>query len=131
MATKYLIKLWLLTLLLAPFIYGIYTYFKDLTGQVVTLIEVFPVTIIFSFLMSLPTFIVALVANRVTSNQNFPSWILKAINISIALIGIPITLLLIKGSLIPTLIPTYIISLLISASLLEIYSQFRKNRTEK
>lgn len=119
MLLKYLLKLWISTLLLAPIIFGIYEYFIGDSKNVLTAIELSPILFIFSILFSLPTLIVAFIVNKLTSKQNFSFHKEKVINIVIAFLGIICTLLVIKGSLIPTLIPIYMISLSIAVFILE------------
>ena len=128
MANKHLVKLWVLTLLLAPFFYAVINLIKNVDGQIVTLLEVFPITLIFSFLFSLPTLLITYLTNKFITEQNCSTSIQKIVNISLAGIGLTCTLLIIKGSLIPTLIKTYIISLLISAIVLEIYYKMKHKR---
>ncbi len=50
MNKNYAIKHWLTTLLLAPFLPSVYELiFKPISGQVVGLLEVYPITLVFSF----------------------------------------------------------------------------------
>ena len=121
MANKHLMKLWILTLLVAPFVYPIYELLVGVEGQVVTLIEVLPITLIFSIIFSLPTLLIAIFINKLTYKKNISNRIRKSINISIAVLGLICTLLIIKGSLIPTLIKIYFISTIISAIIIETF----------
>lgn len=120
MANKHLIKLWISTLLLAPFVYAAYELAIGVEGQVVTLLEVLPITLVFSVVLSLPTLLIAVFTNKLTSNINLPNQVRKLINIILAALGLLITLLIIQGSLIPTLIKTYLISLAIGAIIIEL-----------
>jgi len=125
MANRHLIKLWFLTLLIAPFVYGIYNYIVDVERQIVALFEVLPIILLFSFAFSLPTLLIAFLTNKLITNKKRSIRNQKILNILIAAVGLTCTLLIIKGSLIPTLIGTYIISLLISAITLEIYAEIK------
>lgn len=131
MANRYLIKLWILTLVLAPFIYGLLNLIIGVDGQVVTLLEVFPITLLFSFVLSLPTLLIAYLVNKFVTNNKMKLIGLKIINILIAAIGLTLTLLILKGSLMPALIKTYIISLIIAALILETYNRLKTNRIKQ
>jgi len=124
-SNKHLIKLWIITLLLAPFVYAVYELVVGVDGQVVTLLEVLPITLIFSIAFSLPTLLIAFLVNKLNSVQFFSFRVRKLINVIVAAIGLIITLLIIRGSLIPTLIKTYLISLGIAAIIMELVFQPR------
>ena len=117
--------MWLLTLLLAPFVCAIINLIRQVEGQIVTLLEVLPITLIFSFVFSLPTLLIGFLVNKFIINQHISLWIQKFTNLIIAAIGLTCTLLIIKGSLMPTLIKTYIVSLCISAIALEMFNKVK------
>lgn len=61
MSRKYLIGHWAFTLLIAPFMSQAIDYFYGTNPhQVVGLSEVYPITFLFSILISLPTFLIYL-----------------------------------------------------------------------
>ena len=92
MSNKHLIKLWIATLLLAPFVYAAYELAIGVEGQVVTLLEVLPITLIFSVILSLPTLLIVALTNKLTSNLNLSNRVRKLINIILAALGLLITL---------------------------------------
>lgn len=124
MTNKHLLQLWILTLLLAPVVYFIFELMGTREGQVLDSIDFLLVMLILSFAFSLPTLLLAYLAQVFTSSQNFSEGTRKTMNISIAAIGLTCTLLFINGSLIPTLITVYMISLGISAMGLELFARF-------
>ncbi len=121
MANKHLRKLWILTLLISPFVYAVFILVIKEKGQVVSLLELLLVTFIFSIMFSLPPFLIASLVNKITSKLRISDLNRKLINISIAGIGLICTLLYISGSTMPVLIGAYIISLIMAAILLELF----------
>jgi hypothetical protein len=120
MSIKYLIRLWILTILIAPFVYGGYELYSEVPGQVASILEVFPVIILFSIFFSLPTLILTFF--MIKSNKHFgsKSLTLKLVIWSVLIIGIIVTLQLIGGSLIPTLTISYTAAVSISVLILEL-----------
>ena len=121
MANKHLRKLWILTLLISPFVYAVFILVIKEKGQVVSLLDLLLVTFIFSIMFSLPPFLIASLVNKITSKLRISDLNRKLINISIAGIGLICTLLYISGSTMPVLIGAYIISLIMAAILLELF----------
>ena len=67
MANKHLRKLWILTLLISPFVYAVFILVIKEKGQVVSLLELLLVTFIFSIMFSLPPFLIASLVNKIAS----------------------------------------------------------------
>ena len=120
MKIEYTIKLWLLTIFLGPFIGGAYEILNNTSGQVVGLLEVFPITLLFSFVLSIPTLIVVVVAAKLIKNSEISLRLKKLIILVLTILGIVVTLLLLGGSLIPTLMFSYSVAALLSTLILEI-----------
>lgn len=120
MTNRYIIKLWILSQLLAPFLYALYELIKEIPGQVVGLLEIFPITLIFSFFFSLPTLLAIYILNRLIVKGNFSEMTNKLLIVAFTLTGIIVTLTILGGSLVPTLIMIYSTSLILSALILEI-----------
>ena len=55
MNNRYIIALWLITIILAPFMYGLYEMLMGDQNQANILIKAFPITILFSIIFSSPT----------------------------------------------------------------------------
>lgn len=105
MNQNYLIKHWLTTLVLAPFLPSLYELiFKPISGQVVGLLEVYPIMLVFSSLFSLPTLAIYFLTFRLLIKQNADSTLTKVILISLTVTGIITIISLIGGSLSLTLI---------------------------
>ncbi|MEJ8819059.1 hypothetical protein [Lacibacter sp. H407] len=100
MRRTYIFLHWGLTLLLAPFTSQAILYIWGTNPrQVVGLLEVYPITLIFSILFSLPTFIVYLTSFYILSKYNISSTISKLILVGIAVLGVFVTMTIIKGSM--------------------------------
>ena len=127
MANRYLIKLWILTLLLGPFTYAVYDIVFGVEGAVITLLEVLPLTLVLSFLFSLPTLAIAFLANKIMSTYSISEWNGRLFIISIAAIGLVCTLLIIQGSLMPVLLKSYLISLALAGIILELFIKTKRN----
>lgn len=54
---SYLFKHWFGTLFLAPFIFELFCIILESSNKIVGLVEVYPITIIFSLIFSVPTYI--------------------------------------------------------------------------
>ena len=125
MTTKHIIKLWVLTLLVAPFIYAIYDLYYDIDGQVITLLEVYPISIIFSITFSIPTLITAWLLNKKIKKLKINDLLNKLIILALTIFGLITTLFMIGGSLIPVLTYTYTASLIISFVVWEIIEKIK------
>lgn len=128
MGNKYLFKLWLLTLVLTPFVYSIYETVTGSEGQMIEgWFEFLPIILLFAFVFSLPTLLVIYIVNNLISTQGFSKSSVKRINVLLALVGIVCTLLLIQGSLVIQLMPIYIIGVVISAVTIELFERIKVN----
>lgn len=108
MRRAYVIGHWVLTLLLAPFTSQAMQYIRGTNPhQVVGLLEVYPITLLFSIAFSLPTFLVYLTCFYFLSKQDINLSIAKVILISVSVLGIYITQTIIKGSMSQDIIIAY------------------------
>jgi hypothetical protein len=129
MNQNYLIKHWLTTLVLASFLRPLYEFIlKPIPGQIVGLLEIYLITLIFSFLFSLPTLIIYFLTFKQLIKQNANPILTKFILISVTVIGINITVLLIGGSLSLTLIFAFSCAGIITGCIFKIKA---KSDTEK
>ncbi len=108
MNKSFVIGHWVLTLILAPLMSQAieYIFGKD-PHQVVGLLEVYPITVIFSIVFSLPTFLIYLACFYFLSKHSIHLALSKAILISISIIGIFVTEKIIQGSMSPDVIIAY------------------------
>jgi hypothetical protein len=108
MRRTYVIAHWVLTLLIAPFMSQAIEYFYGTNPyQVVGLLEVYPITVLFSIAFSLPTFLIYLACFYFLSKQNVNFVVSKSILIVISVLGIFITQTIIKGSMSRDIIIAY------------------------
>lgn len=121
MRRRYVIGHWVLTLLIAPFTSQAIDYiYQTNPHQVVGLLEVYPITVLFSIAFSLPTFLIYLVCFYFLSKQNANSVVSKFILIAISVLGIFITQTLIKGSMSRDIIIAYSVTTIIAGLLLKL-----------
>ncbi|MBG9378817.1 hypothetical protein I5907_21470 [Panacibacter sp. DH6] len=121
MKRAYVIGHWVLTLLLAPFTSQAIQYVWGTNPhQVVGLLEVYPITVLFSIAFSLPTFLVYLTCFYFLSKQDINFAISKVILISVAVLGIYITQTMIKGSMSQDIIIAYSVTAIIVGLILRI-----------
>jgi hypothetical protein len=100
MRRTYVVGHWALTLLLAPFTSQALQYiFLPNPHQIVGLLEVYPITLAFSVAFSLPTFLVYLTCFHFLSKHDVKWTISKLILILISVIGVYVTMIIIKGSM--------------------------------
>lgn len=100
MKRAYVIGHWALTLLIAPLTSQTIDYFYGTNPhQVVGLLEVYPITLLFSIAFSLPTFLVYLTCFYFLSKQEINILVSKLILIAVSVLGIFITQTIIKGSM--------------------------------
>lgn len=96
----YVVEHWSLTLLLAPFTSQALQYaFLPNSHQIVGLLEVYPIALAFSIAFSLPTFLFYLTSFYFLSKNKINLTISKFILIAISVIGVYITMTIIKGSM--------------------------------
>ena len=127
MNVNYPFKHWLSTLLIAPFLPTLYELvFNPIKGQIVGLLEVYPIILSFSFFFSGPTFLFYYLTFSVLKKKQSNAELSKLILISLTVVGIVITLLLIGGSLSFTFILSYSLAATITGILFSI-----KNKSDK
>jgi hypothetical protein len=121
MKRTYVIGHWVLTLLLAPFTSQAIDYFYGTNPhQVVGLLEVYPITLLFSIAFSLPTFLVYLTCFCFLSKQDINFAISKAILIAVSVLGIYITQTIIKGTMSQDIIIAYSVTAIIVGLILRL-----------
>lgn len=114
MKKAYVIGHWVLTLLLAPFTSQVIQYIWGTNPhQVVGLLEVYPITLLFSVAFSLPTFLVYLTCFYFLSKQDINYAISKVILIAVSVLGIYITQTIIKGTMSQDIIIAYSVTAII------------------
>ena len=114
MRRTYVIGHWVLTLLIAPFTSQAIEYIYGTSPhQVVGLLEVYPITLLFSIVFSLPTFSIYLACFYFLSKQNVNFAVSKFILIVISVLGIFITQTIIKGSMSHDIIIAYSVTSII------------------
>ena len=108
MKRAYVIGHWVLTLLIAPFTSQAIQYIWGTNPhQVVGLLEVYPITLLFSIAFSIPTFLIYLTCFYFLSKQDINFAMSKSILITVSILGIFITQTIIKGSMSQDIIIAY------------------------
>ena len=121
MKRAYIIGHWALTLLIAPFTSQAIDYFYGTNPhQVVGLLEVYPITLLFSIAFSLPTFLIYLTCFYFLSKQDTNFLVSKFILIAVSVLGIIITQTIIKGSMSQDIIIAYSVTAVIVGVILRI-----------
>ena len=112
---------WVLTLLLAPFTSQAIQYIQGTNPhQIVGLLEVYPITILFSIVFSLPTFLVYVTLFYFLSRQDINYAISKFILIAVSVLGIYITQTIINGTMSKDIIIAYSITAIVVGLILRI-----------
>lgn len=89
---SYLFKHWLGTLFIAPIISELINIlFIPTSNKIVGLVEVYPITIIFGFIFSIPTYIIYSIAFYFLGTKNVKIITSKLILITLSIIGIIIS----------------------------------------
>lgn len=121
MRGTFVIGHWALTLLIAPFTsQAIQYFFGTNPHQIFALLEVYPITLIFSIVFSLPTFLTYLICFYFLSKHNLNWTIAKFILIAISVIGVYITTAMIKGSMSQDIAIAYALTAFIVGLLLKL-----------
>ena len=124
MDRSYLFKHWLTTLIFAPFLPTVYDLLISPTeGESFGLLDLYPIILIFSFILSIPTLIVYYFMFSYLIKRQAKPVLTKLILIILTIIGISITLLIIGGSMTMTLIYSFSLSTIITGTLLKIKSK--------
>ncbi|MFB9077472.1 hypothetical protein ACFFLS_18400 [Flavobacterium procerum] len=87
----------LFTLLLAPFISQLYFYFFPNPREIVSLLGVYPITLIVSLIFSAPTYILSALVFPVISRKEFSTLHIKGILVLISILGILVTMYIFIG----------------------------------
>jgi len=112
---------WALTLLIAPFTSQAIEYiFGTNPHQVVGLLEVYPITLLFSIAFSIPTFLIYLTCFYFLSKQDINFAVSKFILIAVSVLGIFITQTIIKGSMSQDIIIAYSVTAIIVGLVLKL-----------
>jgi len=128
MKREYVIGHWVLTILLGPFTSQAIQYIWGTNPhQVVGLLEVYPITLLFSIAFSLPTFLVYLTCFYFFSRHHINFVISKVILIVVSVLGIYITQTIIKGTMSQNIIIAYSVTAIIVGLILRI----RKSKIDK
>ncbi len=107
MKNSYLLKHWMYTNLLGPFISQIIMYFYDLNpNKIVGLLEVYPVSLIFSLFFSAPTYILCGFCFAYLKKK-MSILMLKIIFIPFIVLGVICTANLIGGKMTTDIIASY------------------------
>ena len=118
---KYLLYHWASTLLIAPFLVQLLMYISKANAhQIVGLIEVYPITLIFSLVLSSPTYLIYAIVDYLCVKHELPKKNTKAILISVALIGIIITFFTISKTRDIEITIGYFLTSLISGMILKL-----------
>ena len=121
MRRTYIIAHWALTLLIAPFISQAIDFIFGINPhQVVGLLEVYPITLLFSIAFSIPTFLIYLTCFYFLSKQDVNSIVSKFILIAVSVLGIFITQTIIKGSMSQDIIIAYSVTAFIVGLILRL-----------
>ena len=121
MRRTYVIGHWALTLLIAPFTSQAIQYiYGPNPHQIVGLLEVYPIALLFSIAFSLPTFLIYLTCFFFLLKQEVKWTISKLVLIMVSVIGIYITMTIIKGSMSQDIIAAYSVTAFIVGLLLKI-----------
>ena len=110
-----------MTLLIAPITSQAIGYiFGPNPHEVVGLLEVYPITLLFSIVFSIPTFLIYLTCFYFLSRQNANYFVAKFILITVAVLGIFITQTIIEGSMSQDIIIAYSLTAIIVGLLLRL-----------
>jgi hypothetical protein len=121
MKRAYVILHWVLTILLAPLISQTINYIWGTTPhQVVGLLEVYPITLLFSMVFSLPTFLIYLTCFHFLARGDVNLVISKLILITVSVLGIIITQKIIKGSMSQDIVIAYSITAILVGLVLKL-----------
>ena len=111
---NFVIGHWVFTLLFAPFIAQAIEYiFCKKPHQIAGLVELYPITLLFSIFFSLPTVLIYLIIFLLLSRSKVKSILAKSVLISISVIGIYITQMQIGGSMTWEIITSFSVSSII------------------
>ena len=128
MNENYPLQHWLTTLLFAPFLPSIYeSIVGPISGEINGLLDIYLISVVFSFVFSLPTFVIYYFVFWSLSKRNISPIAMKFILIILTVIGIISTILLIGGYLAPTAILAYSLATIVSGCI----SKIKKKKDSK
>ena len=107
---SYLFKHWLGTLLIGPFIADFIFYYVSNTTRVFGLVEMFPLTLLFSIVFSIPTYIIYGTVLYFLQIKKFNKKTIKIVINLIAIIGIILTFSILFNGREPLIYLAYIIA---------------------
>ncbi|MBO9562141.1 MAG: hypothetical protein J7621_05175 [Niastella sp.] len=124
MKQGYLFKHWLTTLLLAPLMPSVYEFiFVPISGEIIELVDLYPVVFFYSLFFSLPTLIVYYIVFRLLNKGHVHPLLAKAILIGMSIAGICTTLLILgRGRLTETLILSFSVASIVAGCIFSIKS---------
>lgn len=112
---------WLLTLVIAPFIsQGLNALFGKDPHVIVTLLEFYPITIVISYIYSIPAFVVYFLCFLLIRKRKIPGLTAKLILTGITVAGILVTTTLTGGTLMNEVNAAYSVSAIIAGLLMPI-----------
>jgi hypothetical protein len=117
---SYLFKHWCGTLLIGPFIAYFIFYYSSNTSRVFGLVEIFPLTLLFSIVFSIPTYIIYGSALYFLESKKFNKKIIKIVINLIAVTGIILTFHNLFNVREPLISVAYIIASVIAGSLFKL-----------
>lgn len=121
MKGSYIFSHWILTLLFAPFSsQALHYIITPNPHQIAGLLEVYPIAVAFSIAFSLPTFLVYLAAFYLLDKNHVAILVAKLILIFISVIGVYVTMTIIKGSMTNDIIAAYSLTALIVGVILRL-----------
>ncbi|WP_439553909.1 hypothetical protein [Flavobacterium macrobrachii] len=109
---SYLFKHWFGTLLIGPIIVDIIIYLNY--SKIGGLVEVYPIALIFSLIFSAPTYIIYGIIYHFLYQKNVKGLYSKIILIVLAVSGVYITTIIIKGNMMDDIAISYSISSIIT-----------------
>lgn len=126
----YLFKHWFATLTLAPIISEIINLllFPN-TNKIVGLLEVYPITVIFGFVYSVPTYIIYFLVYYFLGSKNINIKTSKLILITLAVIGIIVSFSITFNNREPEITIAYILSSILSGIIFKLSFKNDNNKT--
>jgi len=132
MKRSFVIRHWALTLLLAPITSQVIQYIWGTNPhQIVGLLEVYPITLLFSIAFSLPTFLIYLTCFYFLSKNDINFAMSKVILIAVSVLGIYITQTIIKGTMSQDIIIAYSVTAIIVGLVLRLKNVTTKNQNNR
>lgn len=127
---SYLFKHWFATLTLAPIISEIINLlFTPNSNKILGLLEVYPITVIFGFIFSVPTYIIYFLVYYFLGIKNINIKTSKLILITLAVIGIIVSFSITFNNREPEITIAYILSSIISGIIFKLSFKNDNNKT--